>query len=230
MKKSLVMESFLSVLTLIVFVFVSVGFTTENKIDPKAYQKRGTMKKIKVGKQQFLPMPVVIIGAKVDGKVNFQTACWINFVNWKPPLIYVALNKEHLTTEGVVKTGRFSVNLPASDMMVVTDYIGTHSGRDVDKTKLFKVFYGESKDAPMIKECPINIECKVIKKIEDYPSNYVFIAEIIETCVGEEYQSESGMLDMKKLDPMFVSFFEMKYRTVGDAIGTSSSVGNDFKP
>jgi len=35
-------------------------------------------------------------------------------------------------------------------------------GRDLAKNALFDSFFGELNTAPMIKECPINIECEVL--------------------------------------------------------------------
>ena len=44
------------------------------------------------------------------------------------------------------------------------DYCGTVSGRDADKVAVcgFNVFYGEIETAPLIEQCPLNLECRVI--------------------------------------------------------------------
>ena len=46
--------------------------------------------------------------------------------------------------------------------MSITDYCGTVSGHITDKSMLFKVFYGETSSVPMIEECPVNLECRVV--------------------------------------------------------------------
>ncbi len=45
-----------------------------------------------------------------------------------------------------------------------TDYCGIISGSRVAKVKAcqFKVFYGKLDNAPLIEQCPINLECKVV--------------------------------------------------------------------
>ena len=43
---------------------------------------------------------------------------------------------------------------------------------------LFEIFYGYLKTAPMITECTLCMECKLIDTVE-FPTNYFFIGEII---------------------------------------------------
>ena len=45
-----------------------------------------------------------------------------------------------------------------------------------DKAELFEIFYGQLKTASLIKECPINVECRVVEKVE-LPTNYLFVGE-----------------------------------------------------
>ncbi len=195
----------------------------------KKFKKRQAMEKVKQGDQHFLPMPLTIVGAQVNGKPNFQTVSWVSFANWDPALIYVSISKTNYTLMGILKNKTFSVNLPSSDMSAVIDYIGTHSGTEVDKTDIFEVFYGDTKTAPLIKECPINIECKVVKTIDEFPSNYMFIAEIVQVHVGKKYIKKDGMLNTKKLDPMFYAFYDMKYWKLGKSVGTSTKEWKKYK-
>ena len=69
---------------------------------------------------------------------------------------------------------------PAPSSAEATDFCGIYSGRDNDKTKLFNIFYGKAENAPLIGECPLNLECKVIHTVE-VGSHTVFIGEIMET-------------------------------------------------
>ena len=71
-----------------------------------------------------------------------------------------------------------SINIPNTDMVAATDFTGLVSSRRSDKSSLFEVFYVEMKAAPMIQECPLNIECRVVQTVE-LPTNSFFIAEII---------------------------------------------------
>ena len=102
------------------------------------------MDKVKLGAVPWVyPVPIVLAGANVDGRPNFCTLGDCGIMGIRPPLVYVSLNETHLTTEGIVETGVYSVNVPSTDMLAVTDYCGMVSGREVDKTVLFEVFFLE---------------------------------------------------------------------------------------
>ena len=209
------------------FSFNHTGLAADD-IDPKAFKARKNMEKVKLGPQFYLQSPITIIGATVDGKPNFQTAAWVSFANHKPNYIMAALNQNHFTAQGIRESETFSVNIPSSDMMIVVDYIGSNSGRDVDKTELFEVFYGDLKTAPMVRECPVNIEAKLVKTIQ-LPANHIFIGEVTEVYVGKDYQKEDS-LDAEKIDPMIFSFWDMMYRKIGDPIGKAWFEGSKYKP
>ena len=136
------------------------------------------MSKIKVGPNISLPMPVTLVGSIIEQKANFMAAGWVTRVNSKPPYIGVGVNKVHYTPLGIQEKRTFSVNFPAIDIVTETDYCGLVSGRNADKSGIFEVFYGDLKTAPMIKNCPLSMECKMTQSV-DLPTNSFFIAEII---------------------------------------------------
>ena len=113
-----------------------------------------------------LTLPSVLVGANVNGKPNFEAIAWCNIVDYNPYLISISSGKSHHTNKGIRENKEFSVNIPSADMVAVTDYCGAHSGETVDKSKMFDVFYRELKNAPMINECPINIECRLVKTVK----------------------------------------------------------------
>ncbi|MEM2146315.1 MAG: flavin reductase family protein, partial [Candidatus Jordarchaeaceae archaeon] len=117
-------------------------------------------------KNYFYPMPVTLVGANVNGKPNYLTVAFCGMVNLNPPLISVSLNKTHYTNQGIRENKTFSVNIPSAEMAIVTDYCGLFSGSRVDKSQIFETFYGKLKTAPMIKECPLNLECKLVKTLD----------------------------------------------------------------
>ena len=124
------------------------------------------MKKITLGPQTLVyPMPAFIVGANVNDKPNFMTVAWSGIAAGTPPTIAVALQPHRYTLKGVRENGTFSVNVPSAALVRETDYCGTISGSTgVDKVKdcNFTVFYGKLKNAPLIEQCPVNLECKVV--------------------------------------------------------------------
>jgi flavin reductase (DIM6/NTAB) family NADH-FMN oxidoreductase RutF len=114
------------------------------------------MGKIRINANVFMyPMPVVLVGAIANGKPNFMAVGWVSRVNANPPMLAIGINKAHHTPEGIKENGTFSVNVPRANMVDKVDYCGLVSGKKDDKARLFQVFYGDLKTAPMINECPI---------------------------------------------------------------------------
>lgn len=174
--------------------------------------------KINIGISPF-PMPVVIVGSVVNSKPNFMTVAWFNRLNSRPNLWGLAIGKKQYTLEGIKETREFSVNIPDVDSVVKTDYAGIVSGRKEDKSSHFEVYFGESKNAPMIKECPITAECKVYDMVE-LPGTMLVIGEIVHAYSEEIYLTD-GVTDSKKIRPFVFTAPEHHYRELGEKIGTA---------
>ena len=118
------------------------------------------MGKISAGRNIFMyPMPVTLLGTMVDKKPDFMTLGWITRVNANPPTVGCGVGRQHHSARGIEENQTFSINFPSAEMMEKTDFCGLVSGRNVDKSALFDVYYGELKTAPMITECPLSLEC-----------------------------------------------------------------------
>ena len=87
------------------------------------------------------PKPSCIIGASVDGRPNFMNIVWVNRMNRSPNIWSVSINTKHHTLRGIKQTNVFSMNFPNTALAEKTDYVGLVSGRDVDKSEIFEVFY-----------------------------------------------------------------------------------------
>lgn len=183
------------------------------------------MQKTKLGPSTIMfPYPTVLVGAMLNGKPNFMTASWVGIACSNPPAISVAIRPERYTYNGVVEHKTFSINVPGSNLAEKTDFCGIYSGRDTDKTKLFNIFYGKLENVPLIKECPLNLECKVIHSVE-IGTHTLFIGEIMETHVNEECLT-NGKPDIKKIDPIIYATGTRQYHKVGEEIGRAYKIGN----
>ena len=194
--------------------------------------------KIKVGAYLF-PMPVVLIGANVNGKPNFEPLAYVGIVESKPPLISISSYETHYTNIGIKENGTFSVNTPSEGIIEVTDYCGLHSGKEVDKSEIFDIFYGDLKTAPMITHAPLNLECKVVKTIITKEitgaekSHEIFIGRIIQAYADEYYliddEADEYYLrpDIRKLNPLLYS--TSKYWKLSEDIGEAFSIGKNYK-
>jgi flavin reductase (DIM6/NTAB) family NADH-FMN oxidoreductase RutF len=181
------------------------------------------MKKINISKNIFLPMPTTLVGTTVLGKANFMAVGWISRVNFRPAMIAIAIYKTHYTTIGIKKNKTFSVCVPEPDLIKETDFCGIYSGRRCDKSKLFDVFYGQTKTAPMIKACPVNIECKLYKTV-NLPDNYLFIGKIIAVYSENKYLT-NNRLHIKNIKPFIFTMPDNIYSLIGKKIGKAYFIG-----
>jgi flavin reductase (DIM6/NTAB) family NADH-FMN oxidoreductase RutF len=171
------------------------------------------------------PLPVTIVGALVDGKPNFITLAWNGVVDYG--VLSISVGKTRHTLKGIQQTGVFSVNIPSTNLIAETDYCGSVSGKDVDKSRVFKVFYGELKDAPMIEECPVTMECKVLHSY-DYPTHYLFAGEIVATYAERDIFT-GDTIDPRKLCPFFFTTTDMSYYHLGERIARGWEPGKKYK-
>ena len=182
--------------------------------------------KAKLGAKNCLyPMPTTLVGATVKGKPTFITIAHVGIMGLGS--VSLGMNKMHYTNAGITENRTFSVNIPSAELVKETDYCGLVSGKTVDKAALFEVFYGELKTAPMIKECPINMECRLIQTL-DFPRNDVFIGEIVETYCAEDCLSD-GVVDFSKVQPILFSMNDKGYWRLGDRFAEAWSIGKGLK-
>jgi flavin reductase (DIM6/NTAB) family NADH-FMN oxidoreductase RutF len=188
------------------------------------------MKKVAMGPQTLIyPMPATLVGANVNGKSNFMAVAWCGIANSEPPMISVALRHNRYTLKGIRDKLTFSVNIPSRDLVEETDYCGITSGSKVNKTEVchFKVFYGKLSDAPLIEQCPINLECKVVH-ILDLGSHVLVIGRIEETYVSENCLTE-GKPDVNKIEPFAYITQTQQYQALGEVVAKAFSIGKELK-
>lgn len=185
------------------------------------------MEKVSIPSNFFIPMPVMLVGTLVNGKANFMTAGWCSRANANPPMILCGINKAHFTSQGIRDTRTFSLNIPSSDLVEKTDYCGLVSGKTVDKAKIFDVFYGALRTAPMIRECPVNLKCRLIQTVE-LPTNYLFIGEIAGAFAGAAFIKD-GKPDFRAIDPLLLTMPDNSYWKLGEYIGKAWEIGAKLK-
>lgn len=190
------------------------------------------MGKIVMGPQTLVyPMPALLVGANIDDKPNFMTVAWGGIANGEPPMISAAIRHTRHTLKGIRQNETFSVNIPSADMVREADYCGITSGSKVNKVEAcqFEVFYGKLGNAPLIEQCPVNLECKVIH-ILDLGSHALVIGRIEETHVSESCLTD-GKPDVSKIKPItYIMAPATRYQALGEVLAKAFSVGRELKP
>ncbi len=173
------------------------------------------------------PKPVVLLGALVNGRPNFFTVAWFNRMSRNPNIWGAAVGKTKHTLHGIKKNKTFSVNFPNADLVAKTDFCGIRSGKDVDKSALFDIFYGELDTAPMIRECPVTAECTLTQLI-DISTHYLLLGEVKHIYSEEKYMT-NGELDQKKMNLLIFTKPALQYWTLGEVVAEAYSVGKELE-
>jgi flavin reductase (DIM6/NTAB) family NADH-FMN oxidoreductase RutF len=184
--------------------------------------------KTKIGNQNVLyPTPVTVVGALVQGRVNFINISHVGILNAAPPhLISLSMGKAHHTNAGIKENRTFSVNLMGPGNLVAADYVGMVSGRTTDKSAVFTVFYGELRTAPLVQECPLSMECR-LRDVYDLPTHDVMIGEVVATYADEAVLT-AGRVDIAKARPLLFDMGSRKYWSLGPALGDCWRSGKDY--
>ncbi len=127
------------------------------------------------------PVPVVMVscGETMD-EYNIITVAWTGTVCSNPPMCYISMRPERHSYDIIKRTGQFVISLVTTDLVSRTDWCGVRSGKKYNKfleTDLTPVKASKVK-APLIYECPVNIECEV-KQIIPLGSHDMFLAEVV---------------------------------------------------
>lgn len=181
----------------------------------------------KIGNQNILyPMPVVIVAAKVDGKVNFINIAHVGILNAQAPhLISLGMNKSHYTNQGIRENKVFSVNLMSEEHLVAVDYVGIASGKNADKSNVWETFEGES-GAPIIQTAALSMECE-LADIYDAKSHDLFIGRVLATYADDKVLTD-GKPDLAKVKPLLFDMASVQYWSIGEKLGGCWKEGRNY--
>ena len=147
------------------------------------------------------PIPAVMVSCGTMEKSNIITVAWTGILNTNPAMCYISVRPERYSHDIIKENGEFAINLTTRQLAYATDWCGVKSGRDVDKFKEMKLTKERANiiKAPLIKECPVSVECKV-KEIVPLGSHDMFVAEIVAIDADEKYIDKKGAFDISKCD------------------------------
>ena len=133
----------------------------------------------------FSESRVLLASAGRDRKPNVMAIGWGTIgVIWGRPVFTVLVRPSRHTFQLIQDVGDFTVNVAPASLVETVTFCGTVSGRDHDKFKERRLTALPSRNvvtSPIIKECLIHFECKVIHKNDLIP------AEIAPEIIPEFY-------------------------------------------
>ena len=175
-------------------------------------------KKTLRGGALLAPLPPTMVSCGDMENSNIITIGWTGILNTIPPKTYISVRPTRHSYEMIKEKGEFVINLTPSNLVKEADYCGIYTGKKVnkfEKCKLTKV-KGTQVDAPMIEECPINIECRVTDIIP-LGSHDMFMADILAVNVDEELFDKENKMHFEKAN--LISYMHGEYFELGKKIG-----------
>ena len=204
-------KTILSVLAL--FVMLSCSTTVKKNTEQPNITE---MNKKNIGSLLALyPKPMTVIGAEVEGKVNWLVVGHTGIIGHDR--ILVSMSKQHYTNQGIKKLKKFSINLVSREMLPKADYVGSVSGASVDKSDVFAYHTGEN-GTPVIDVSPLTMECNVVDtyKTDGFDN---FICAVVNTYAAPDVLDSNGKLDYTRLKPVLFEFPTYSYLATGEVIG-----------
>lgn len=140
-------------------------------------------------------------------KNNPITLAAVSFFSFNPHRVMIGIVKSRYSYELIRETNDFTLNIPRLEQLDNVHYIGTKSGRDVDKFKETGLtpVKSEKVSSSMIKEFPISLECKVVHTLDLGGSHVWFVGEVLAAYIEEGYDKSQAMM-----------YWPPEYRRVGE--------------
>lgn len=160
------------------------------------------MKKPANMKSCLQPAPRVLVSCRgKDGKDNALAVGYCGNCSYAPPMVMVGIVPTRYSYHMIKETKCFVVNIPSKGQQKMFDYLGKESGRDGDKLAACgaKTADGEKVNAPLLLDCPVNIECSVVNSVMT-GSHEMFIGKVEAVHADEPLINEKGDIDFSKID------------------------------
>ncbi len=164
------------------------------------------------------PIPAALVSSGDMNNSNIMTVAWTGILNTNPAIVYVSVRPERYSYNLIKKNKEFVINLTTKDLVRAVDWCGVKSGRDFDKFKEMKLTKQKGKfvKAPLVKESPVSIECKVIEE-KQYGSHVTFIGEVLSIDASTKYFDKNGAFDISKCD--LICYANGHYFALGKILG-----------
>lgn len=148
------------------------------------------------------PMPKVLVSCRgLNGENNVLAVGYCGNCSYAPPMVMVGIVPTRYSYSMIKESGCFVVNLVDKKYKETFDYLGSHSKRDEDKLTAMNVRLqnGMKVNAPILPDCPVNIECSVVDSIMT-GSHEMFIGKVEYVHADAKLLDSKGEIDFTKID------------------------------
>jgi len=152
-------------------------------------------------KGSLWPAPRVLVSCRgLNGEDNALAVAYCGNCSYAPPMVMVGIVPTRYSYKMIKESGCFVVNIAEKDYQEVFDYLGKVSKRDADKLKdkNVRIENGKVVNAPILADCPVNIECTVVDSIVT-GSHEMFVGKVEYVHANENLLNEDGSIDFSKI-------------------------------
>ncbi|WP_058486355.1 flavin reductase family protein [Defluviitalea phaphyphila] len=148
------------------------------------------------------PTPKVLVSCRgLDGEDNVLAVAYCCNCSYDPPMVMVGIVPTRYSYHMIKESGCFVVNLVEKNYKETFEYLGKHSKRDENKLEVMnvKLVDGKKVNAPILPDCPVNIECKVVDSIVT-GSHEMFVGKIEYVHADKKLIDTEGNIDFSQID------------------------------
>lgn len=152
-------------------------------------------------KPSIRPMPKVLVSCRgLNGENNALVVAYCCNCSFDPPMVMVGIVPSRYSYKMIKESGCFVVNLVSEEYKETFEYLGSNSKRDGDKLAKMnvKLSNGIKVNAPILDDCPVNIECKVVDSIVT-GSHEMFVGTIEYIHADTKLINDKGDIDFSSI-------------------------------
>ncbi len=153
-------------------------------------------------KSSLQPSPKVLVSCKgLNGENNALAVAYCCNCSYDPPMVMVGIVPSRYSYRMIKESGCFVVNLVSKEYKETFDYLGSHSKRNEDKLAKMNVKLSEGLkvNAPILVDCPVNIECKVVDSIVT-GSHEMFVGKVEYVHADHKLVDPEGDIDFAAIN------------------------------
>ena len=180
-------------------------------------------------KKIMFPCPTALVVTGTFDEANIVTIAWVSLLTSLPPTLGISVGTKGYSGTEIRKNKEFTVNIATVDIMEEADFCGITSGKDTDKFKETGLtrMPSEIVKPPIIKECPLNLECILVESNIVGMTNH-FIGKIVQTHIDTDKldnKNDYSSFDIEAMNPLIYIGGAREYRQIGKKVGDAYQIG-----
>jgi flavin reductase (DIM6/NTAB) family NADH-FMN oxidoreductase RutF len=142
---------------------------------------------MRISEEIFPRVIALICTTNKEGKPNVMTASFLMPISFEPKILAISISPKRYSFENLKEVPEFTLNVLTREMKKIGEICGSFSGRKFDKFKMAKLEIERSQKVspPVIKNCPISLECKILE-MKKFGDHFLVIGEVLKEWIRKE--------------------------------------------